>query len=137
MGGRIHLGEQVEHGGLARAVGADQTGDLGAADGQVEVIDGLQSAELNAQVVGFQHGLAAQVALGHNGMAGHRDHPGLSAAFDHFTHAAWPPFSPSAGCFRRNSCFSLWAGVRSSDWSLGLLVVIITTISTTAYTSMR
>ena len=39
--GLIHLGQQVEDGGLARAVRADQTGDFRLADGQVEILDGL------------------------------------------------------------------------------------------------
>ena len=45
VSGLIHLGQQVEHRGLARAVGADETGDLRPADGEVEVIHGLQAAE--------------------------------------------------------------------------------------------
>ena len=32
-GGMVYVGEQVEHGGLACTVGADQAGDLRAADG--------------------------------------------------------------------------------------------------------
>ena len=51
-GGLVHLGQQVEHRGLARAVGADEAGDLGAADGEVEVIDSGQAAEVDAQVAG-------------------------------------------------------------------------------------
>ena len=61
--GLIHLGQQVEHGGLARAVGADETGDLGAADGQVEVIHGGQAAEVDAQVAGLQNGALVNVPL--------------------------------------------------------------------------
>ncbi len=60
LGGLIHLGEQVEHGGLAGAVGADETGDLRPADGQVEVIDRPQTAEVDAQVAALQDGELVQ-----------------------------------------------------------------------------
>ena len=53
MGGLIDLGEQVEDRGLARAVRADETGDLRAADGHVEVVDRLESAEGDAESVSF------------------------------------------------------------------------------------
>ena len=45
VGGLVDLGEQVKHGGLSRAVGADEAGDLRAADGEVEVVHGFQAAE--------------------------------------------------------------------------------------------
>ena len=50
VGRLIHLGQQVENGGFARAVGADQTGDLGHADGQVEIVHRLEAAELHSEV---------------------------------------------------------------------------------------
>ena len=45
VGGLIDLGEQVEDRRLAGAVRADEAGDLGAADGHVEVVDRFQTAE--------------------------------------------------------------------------------------------
>ncbi len=56
----IHLREQVEDRRLARAVGADESRDLRAADGEVEVLHGLQAAELNAQVDALQDGAFCQ-----------------------------------------------------------------------------
>ena len=47
-GGLIDLGEQVEHRGLARAVGADEAGDLGAAHGDIELVDSGEAAEVDA-----------------------------------------------------------------------------------------
>ncbi len=64
MGGLIDLGEQVEDRGLARAVRADETGDLRAADGHVEVVDRLESAEGDAEVDALEHGGFVRVALG-------------------------------------------------------------------------
>ena len=42
---KLNVGEQVEHGGLTGTVGADQTGDLVAADHQVEAVHGGQTAD--------------------------------------------------------------------------------------------
>ena len=50
LGGLIHLGQQVKNRGFSRAVGADEAGNLRPADGQVEIVHGLQAAKLNPQV---------------------------------------------------------------------------------------
>ena len=47
--GLVHLCQQVEYGGFSRPVGADESGDLRAADGQVEILRRLQTAEGHAQ----------------------------------------------------------------------------------------
>ena len=62
-GGLVHAGEQVENGGLARAVGADQAGNLGRANGDIEAVHGGQAAEVNAEVAHIQHGLLVLVLL--------------------------------------------------------------------------
>ena len=63
--GRVHLGEQIEDRGLAGAVGADKDlYDLGLADGEVEIIDRLEAAEIDAQVQRLQNGSLLDVALG-------------------------------------------------------------------------
>ena len=73
-GGLIHLGEQVEHRGLARAVGADKAGNLCAADGEVELIDSGQAAEVDAQVLALQNGELVHIPLRNDGVAGDGDH---------------------------------------------------------------
>ena len=62
--GRVDVGEQVEDRGLAGSVGADQARDLGPAHGDVEVVDGSEASEVDAQVLGLQHRDGAEVALG-------------------------------------------------------------------------
>ena len=58
-GGLVNTGKQVENGGFARAVGADQATDLRGAQGNAEAVHGGQTAEINAQVAHIQHqGLA-------------------------------------------------------------------------------
>ena len=63
-GGLVDLGQQVEDGRLARAVRADEAADLGAADGEVEVVDGGQPAEFDAQPDRLHDGGIGLVALG-------------------------------------------------------------------------
>ena len=89
-GGLIDAGEQVEDGGLARAVGADEAGNLGWADGDIEVIHGGQSAEVNAQVPDVQHRLLALVLLTDKGNGGH-----LQNFLGILIHWKLPPFSLS------------------------------------------
>ena len=88
-GGMVHLGQQVENRGLARAVGADEAGDLGGTYGDVELVDGGEAAEVDAQVLALQHRHLAQVPFGNDGVAGHRHHLGL---FKLFCHQRSPPF---------------------------------------------
>ena len=133
-GGLVDLREQVEHGGLARAVGADQAGDLGLADDQIEVVHGLQAAELDAQVARLQHGRAVQVALGDDAVAGRGHHLGVQHALflrRGLGHSAAPPLCACAAGLPR--CISR----SNSERMNGLLVASITRISTMAYTSMR
>ena len=131
-GGLIHLGQQVEYGGLARAVGADEARDLGAPDGQVKVLHGFQAAELHAQVARFQHGALVHVALGHDGMAGDGHHLGFGLPLVLLRHAASPSF-PGLVFSRRTSALRRWSRTLKN----GLLVASITRISTMAYTSIR
>ena len=64
MGGLIDLGEQVEDRRLTGTVRADEAGDLGAADGHIEVVDRFQTAERDAEVDALEHGGLVRVALG-------------------------------------------------------------------------
>ena len=64
MGGLIDLGEQVEDRRLTGTVRADEAGDLGAADGHIEVVDRFQTAERDAEVDALEHRGFARVALG-------------------------------------------------------------------------
>ena len=57
FGRLIHTSDQVEHGGFACAVGADQPHQLGFADFHIKIIHGFQAAKLDAKVLAFQNGL--------------------------------------------------------------------------------
>ena len=127
-GGLIDLGQQVENGGLARAVGADETGDLGAAHGEVEVVDGGEAAEVDAQMAAFQNGRFVHVALRHDGMAGDGDHFGLFSAFQS-AHFAASFFMLRDG---PSSSFSLRKIRIKKDRMAGLLVASMTRMSTMA-----
>src|SRR5690606_6914803 len=54
-GGREHARDQVEGGGLARAVGADEGVDLPGLYAQVRALDRLNAAEAHADLAGFEH----------------------------------------------------------------------------------
>jgi len=54
LGGLIHTGQHIEHGGFARAVGADQAIQMAFFDFKVQLRNGLQAAERNAKVTDFQ-----------------------------------------------------------------------------------
>ena len=97
-GGLVHLGEQVKDSGLARAVGADETGNLGAADGHVEVLHGGQAAKVDAQVAALQNGAFINITLGNLVGAGHVHK--LHRLFGDPAHCA-PPFFSSALVRRR------------------------------------
>ena len=141
MGRLVDLGQEIEDRGLARAVGADEARDLGAADGHVEVVHCLEAAEGNAQVDALEDRGLVGVALGD--IAGARDgDEGISlelalklglrvpdvfgiqnsqAAGRHASFASFPFFLLS---FSRSSSRQIF--------SVGLLVVSITTIRTIA-----
>ena len=115
-------GEQVEHGGLACAVGADQTGDLVAADHQVKVVHSGQTAEVDTQLTHVQNGLFVLVAVGQKTAGGHTVQSGLE-----LTHGQRPPFwyvcgtvrhswpFPRCGSGRNRSCPAVRPGGRSSS----------------------
>ena len=65
MGGLVDLGQKVEDRGLAGAVGTDEARDLGAAEGEVEVLHGLQAAEGDAEVDALEDRGLVHVALRH------------------------------------------------------------------------
>ena len=92
-GGLVHLGEQVEDGGLARAVGTDEAGNLGAADGHVEVLYRGQTAKVDAQVAALQNGAFINITLGNLVGAGHLYK--LHRLFGNSAHCA-PPFFSAA-----------------------------------------
>ena len=54
--GGVDAGNVVEDGGLAGAVGADQTVDLAVFDLDGEIIDGVNAAEVLLHILHFQHG---------------------------------------------------------------------------------
>ncbi len=58
LGGLVDAGEQVEDGGFAGAVRADQADELVLADFRVEVGDRLEPAEGDAQMLGLEYGFA-------------------------------------------------------------------------------
>ena len=120
--GLIHLRQQVEHRGLARAVGADQPRDLRPADGQIEVLHRLQPAEGHAQPHALQHRGLVDVPFRqqHGGLALHQ--------FRFRRHSA-------ARSFRPGVSFSL--AEAKNRFIVGLFVACITRISTMAYTSIR
>src|SRR5690606_3153292 len=55
LGGDVEAGEAVEEGGLAGAVGADETDDLAAVDGEVDAAYGGESAEAHGDAAGVEH----------------------------------------------------------------------------------
>ena len=121
VGGLVYLGQQVEDGGLACAVGADQTGDFGLTDGQVEIINRLQAAELDAQVARFKYGSCVKIALRNDTRAGDRNHFLLL-----ITHACAPPSLSS---------FLLWDFANRPSMNIlmrSLLETSMTRISTMA-----
>ena len=124
-GGLIHFSQQIEHRSLTRAVGADEAGDLGAADGHVEVLHRRQAAEVDAQVAALQNGALIDVPLRDLIGTGYRDQ--LDRFLLRPTHCAAPPFfSPLRSRSRAKK-----------PQMAGLLVASITRISTMAYTSIR
>ena len=103
------------------------------ADGQVEVLHGLQAAELDAQVARFQHGALVHIPLGDDAVAGHGHHL-------RFRIAAYAAGSCRLALLSRvRSCRSAERieALEPHAAKTGLLVASITRISTTAYTSMR
>ena len=106
-GGLVHLGQQVEDSGLSGPVGADEAGDLGAADGQVELVHRPQAAEVHSQVAALQNGGLVQVPLGDNGGGGQGDHPAPPVGLL-LTHCLLPP-----------SSLSSWAGACPAPLSWG------------------
>ena len=111
-GGLVDIGQQVEHRGFTGAVGADQTGDLRPADGQVEVLHGLQAAEIDAQVLGFQNRHKVHVPLRHQRPAGIGHQGGIRDFVWRFTEISH--------CFLPPSAFSGCPGSRSGcRWTSG------------------
>ena len=79
---------------LPAPLGADQAGDLGAADGHVELVDGGEAAEVDAQVLGLQDGALVHVPLWNLVDAGHRNQLGLGSLYA--AHCLPPPFTAAA-----------------------------------------
>ena len=84
--GLIDAGQQVEDRGLACTVRADQTCDLRPADGQIKVVHGAQTAEVDAKMDALEDRVRADVALRNDGIARNGDHFALHEAmlFAHF-----------------------------------------------------
>ena len=92
-GGLVNVGQQVEDGGLARAV---QAGDLVAADHQVEAVHSGQAAEVDAQLTHIEDRLFVLVAVGQEAAGGDTVQSCLE-----LTHGLRPPF-PSCGTAHRS-----------------------------------
>ena len=100
--GLIDIGQQVEDGGLASAVRADQPGDLGLAHHQRKIIHGSQTAEVDAEVQCLQHRRLAEIALRDDRTGGVRNQPGavgavavlLASEKIHDASASFPPAFP-------------------------------------------
>ena len=58
VGGGVHAGNDVERGGLSRAVGSDKGHDLALVDLQAQVIHGDHAAELHGDILNRQNVLA-------------------------------------------------------------------------------
>ena len=58
VGGGVHAGDDVERGGLTRAVGSDEGHDLALVDLQTQVIHGDHAAELHGDILNRQNVLA-------------------------------------------------------------------------------
>ncbi len=50
----VDAAHQVEDGGLARAVGADDGEDLALLDGEAHAVDGADAAEVDRELVGLE-----------------------------------------------------------------------------------
>ena len=61
--GLVDAGDAVEEGGLAGAVGADEGHDLTFVDGQVQLVEGAQTAEVTRQALDFKDGFHARSPL--------------------------------------------------------------------------
>ena len=60
----VDIRQEVEDRSFARTVRADQSGDLGRADGDVEIADRGQTAKVNAEMACFKNRAACHIALG-------------------------------------------------------------------------
>ena len=122
-GGLIHAGKQVEDGGLACAVGANQAADFCGTQGDVEAVHSGQAAKVDAQVAHIQHqGLAG---IGFPVGIKSRNLNGLFGIMViHFTSASFVCFT--------NICFTLSTRTEFHSLTLGDQVNSITRISTTA-----
>ena len=130
-GGRVHLGEEIKDSGLPGAVGADEAGDLRFADGEVEIVHGLEAAEFDTKVAGLHNRDLIHITLGDDGMGRHGDHFGIGAVLLLLCHLTSPPPAVS----RRSLWKSFLTGAKRRSAMarvVGLLVKIITRISTTA-----
>ena len=87
-GGLVHRGQQVEDGGLACAVGADEAGNLGGSNGNVESIHRRQAAKVNAQIPDIQNRQLILILFPQQGVGGNLQH--LSGILIHWSP---PPFS--------------------------------------------
>ena len=88
----IHLGQQVKDGRFARAVRSNQAGDFRLADDQIEILDGMQTAEVDAQIPRLQHGALIPVTLRNDAVTRRGNHLGCGAFFLCFRHASSASF---------------------------------------------
>ncbi len=108
----VHAVEGAQEGGLAAARGADERGDLVLGDGEVHVLDGVEAAVEDVDVVDVEDGggaVRAGAAVG-GGLGGRADaagaHGGAGAGHGGVAHvlssaASWPEAFGGCGDRRR------------------------------------
>ena len=120
----VDIRQEVEDRSFARTVRADQSGDLGRADGDVEIADRGQTAKVNAEMACFKNRAACHIALGQQVGIGLRNQLWMCVI-----HVQQPPFSifsqgsagrsgskppPACATARNHSCQAVPSGGRSS-----------------------
>ena len=84
VSGLINLGQKIENGCFACAVGTDKTCYLCFADCQVKIVNGFKSAEFYAEMPCFKNGKLINISLGDYRIVGNRYH------LAHFAFAPFP-----------------------------------------------
>ena len=124
-GGLVHTGQQVEDGGLTGTVGADEAGNLGGADGDVEAVNSSQTAEVDTKVSDIQNRKLAHILLTQQVHSGNPDH--FTGIIIHLDPTSFFSLVPKS--------FALATATRSLN--LGDQVNSMTRIRTMAYRIIR
>ena len=73
-GGLIHAGQQIEDSCFTGAVGADQTGDLGRANGDIKAVNSSQAAKIDAKIPHIQHRELVSILFTKEAIGGNLNH---------------------------------------------------------------